>query len=327
MPNFFYSQLFVTPEVPNVALDGQTIIVTGANVGLGFEAAKHFARMKANKVILACRDVNKGNKAASEIARSTGVPNDRLAVWQLDLSSNASVVQFAERAKGLDRLDAVVENAGIVTKQWKMAEGNESTVTVNVVNTILLGELLLPKLRESAKMTGRDGRLVFVGSEVYMWAKFQEKASDKLFAALNDQDKANMGDRYNVSKLLLLLGVRELSNRSPVSDQSPVLISILTPGFCKSTIFRDGGLTAKMMAILNVLLGRETEVGSRTLVDAACPVHSRSEHGEFLWNCKSTKPTGYVVSAEGQRMQRKFWDELSAKLDTIAPGASANVRI
>jgi len=199
MPNFIYSQLFVTPQVPNVRLDGQTIIVTGANVGLGFEATKHFVRMGASKVIIACRDVDKGKSAQQNIERSVNVAKDTLEVWQLDYSSYDSVKSFAERVNGLNRLDAVVLNAGINTRKWTMLEDNESHITVNVVSNLLLAHLILPKLHESAKATGRDGRLAIVGSEVYMWAKFQEKNSEKLFSALNLEQASNIGDRYGLA--------------------------------------------------------------------------------------------------------------------------------
>jgi len=205
---FLYSQLFVTPAVPRSDLTGQTIIVTGANVGLGLEAARHFAHLNASKVILACRDVAKGNAAANSIVDSTRVPKSRIEVWQLDLSSYKSVKAFADRVAALPRLDAVVENAGIVTKHFKMMEDNESTITVNLVSTILLGLLLLPKLRESARANKKDGRLVFVGSEVYMWAKFTEQnARGNIFDALNSRQTSNMSDRYvHYSRLTFCLG-------------------------------------------------------------------------------------------------------------------------
>lgn len=94
-----------------------------------------------------------------------------------------------------------------------------------------------------------------------------------------------------MSKLLLLFGVREFAKRNPVSEKSPVIISILTPGFCKSNIFRDGDFTDKIFGVMANLIGRTTEVGSRTLVHAASPIHGREEHGEFLWDCE---PTQYV---------------------------------
>jgi NAD(P)-dependent dehydrogenase (short-subunit alcohol dehydrogenase family) len=126
MPKFFYAQLFVTPPVPSKDCTGKTIIVTGANVGLGKEAARHYVRLNAEKVILACRSLDKGEAAKKDIEASTG-RKDAIEVWQLDLSSYQSVKQFAERAKTLRRLDSIVENAGISTRNFKEVEGNEST--------------------------------------------------------------------------------------------------------------------------------------------------------------------------------------------------------
>jgi len=154
---------------------------------------------------------------------------------------------------------------------------------------------------------------------------------------------ANTCNRYNVSKLLLLFGVREFAKRNPISEKSPVIVSILTPGFCKSNIFRDGDFTDKVFGVMANLIGRTTEVGSRTLVHAACPVHGREEHGEFLWDCKPAeyarilvflldvmltfwiRITGYPTSPEGQKMQTKFWSELTAKLEEIAPGSTRSL--
>jgi retinol dehydrogenase-12 len=76
-------------------------------------------------------------------------------VWELDLNSYASVKAFAGRAKGLERLDVVVENAAVFKFDYATAEDNEQSVTVNVVCTFLHALLLLPKLRETANRFGR----------------------------------------------------------------------------------------------------------------------------------------------------------------------------
>lgn len=64
--SYLNSQLFVTPGLPTKAFAGQTIIVTGSSTGLGFEAARHFVRLKASLVILAVRDIKKGQQAKSQ---------------------------------------------------------------------------------------------------------------------------------------------------------------------------------------------------------------------------------------------------------------------
>ena len=91
-------------------LDGQTVIITGANSGIGREAARELSRRGA-RVILACRDVLKAERVAAEISRETG-RND-VVVQQLDLASLESVRNFSERIiKTEQRLDILINNAG-----------------------------------------------------------------------------------------------------------------------------------------------------------------------------------------------------------------------
>lgn len=182
LPQLFYSQFFVTPPVPNIDCTGRTIIVTGANTGLGKEAVRHYVRLNAEKVIIACRSTEKGEAAKRDIEATTkrsGV----VEVWQLDLASYESVKEFAKRAKTLKRLDSIVENAGIATSKYVAFGGNESTgklpystrkaaadrfaVTVNVVSTFLLALLILPKLQETASKFNITPNLCIVSSEVH----------------------------------------------------------------------------------------------------------------------------------------------------------------
>lgn len=100
------------------------MIITGGNAGLGREVAKHVARLNAERLIIACRTVAKGEDARSYILAETG-SKSAIEVWQLDLGSFDSVKAFAERAKGLERLDAVLENAGVWPTKFELVEGNE----------------------------------------------------------------------------------------------------------------------------------------------------------------------------------------------------------
>lgn len=192
--DFIYHQLFTTLPYPTVDHSGQSIIVTGSNVGLGLEAARHFTRQNADKVILGVRNLEKGEKAKESIEETTqrrGI----VEVWQLDLSSYESTKQFAKRAEGLKRLDAVVENAGIATNKYTVTEDNESTITTNVVSTFLLGLMLLPKLRDSATKFNSTPHLCIVSSDVHMWTPFAERNTPDIFKTLNGKETADMKDR------------------------------------------------------------------------------------------------------------------------------------
>jgi len=76
-------------------LSGKVFIVTGSNIGLGFEAAKYLAQMKPAKLILAVRSLDKGEKAAETIKKATGF--DNLEVWQLDLASFEKHYSFCKK--------------------------------------------------------------------------------------------------------------------------------------------------------------------------------------------------------------------------------------
>jgi retinol dehydrogenase-12 len=192
--SLLYSQFFITPTYPTQSFDGQTIVVTGANVGLGLEAARHITRLNAAKVILAVRSSEKGETARKDIETTTG-RQGVVEVWTLDLSSYDSVKDFVKKCNQLERLDCMLENAGMSTRQFKLAEENEATITTNVVSTFLLALLILPKLRESAKMYNTTPRLVIVSSEVHGFTKFPEQKSPNIFQTLNDKEAARMNDR------------------------------------------------------------------------------------------------------------------------------------
>ncbi|KAF1847272.1 NAD(P)-binding protein [Cucurbitaria berberidis CBS 394.84] len=115
---------------------GKTYIVTGANNGLGLETARHLVRCSATRVILAVRNIAAGEAAKADIEHTTG-HKDVAEVWHLDLSSSASVRDFAGKAKKeLERIDGVIENAGEMLDSWTVAEGMETSMTVNVINTM-----------------------------------------------------------------------------------------------------------------------------------------------------------------------------------------------
>ena len=127
----FLKEQWTTLPYPETKHTGQTVIVTGSNVGLGLEAARHFTRLNAETVILAVRSLEKGEAAKRSIEETTG-RKGVVEVWQLDLSSYESVKQFAKKAEGLKRLDVIVENAGIARETYTVYEDNESTLSAPV---------------------------------------------------------------------------------------------------------------------------------------------------------------------------------------------------
>jgi NAD(P)-dependent dehydrogenase (short-subunit alcohol dehydrogenase family) len=270
---------------------------------MGLEAARYFVRLDAAKVILAVRNLSKGEAAKASIEASEKRLNV-VEVWELDLARYASVKAFASRAQTLERLDAVIENAGIYTFEYTQAEENEATITVNVVSTFLLALNLLPKLRETAVKFEKVPVLSFTGSFVHFDTKFPERKESNIFEGLAKEKGARMNDRYvfqqiwlqhlakehryNVSKMIELLCFRELAKDVTKSPKQRIIVSLINPGFVKTDIMREmTGLHKLYMKVMQKTLSRPTEVGGRILVSAA--EGGDETHGQYLDDCKPGK--------------------------------------
>ncbi|CAG8891170.1 unnamed protein product [Penicillium egyptiacum] len=312
--------LLATPDI----CSSKTYIVTGANSGLGLEAARHLVNAGAGKVILAVRNTGAGNKAVKDIELSTG-RSGVAEVWSLDLSSFDSVNAFAHKATvELDRIHAVIQNAGVATSERVLAEGHNMAVTVNVLSTLLLGLLLLPKLKDVAQCYNFAPRLTFVSSIAgfdvqALWGTIRDSPLSKMDA--EDMDQSAI---YSLSKLTLTMAVRHLATLIPV-NRTGVVVNLVCPGLCKTEITRN--IPAEVQAGIASQLtqfGRTAEDGSRTLLHAA--LAGRETHGYFLQSCLNGEYVNHwdlpewVINGEGKGWQRHTWDIISKELDSVKPG-------
>lgn len=200
-------------------------------------------------------------------------------MWELDLMSYASVKAFAKRCETLPRLDVVLENAGMFDYKFNKAEGHEKTILVNVISTYMLALLLLPTMRTSAAKTGCRPFLTIVTSETHLWTSLPEKQADNIFDELDGEETADINNQYAVSKLLQILALRHLT-RIIINDRLkfPVVIKCVTPELCHSSLVKDAGLVP---VVLEALLARTAEVGSRAIVNATGLVGEKSA-GEYV---------------------------------------------
>lgn len=128
-------------------------------------------------------------------------------------------------------------------------------------------------------------------------------------------------DRYNTSKLLMVMIARELAKHLSSSSNNPVIINAVAPGFCKSRISRNMSFAGRLSVSLSLaLIGRTTEMGARTLVSAAAA--GRESHGQYLDSCRVSAPSAFVRSEEGQKVQPRVYGELMEVLEGIEPGVT-----
>lgn len=167
------SQLFTTLPLPTTSYSSKTVIITGANGGLGLEAARHYVRLGAGRVIMACRSTERGEAAKASIALPAS-NQTVIEVWPLDLCSFESVKAFCKRAqKDLDRLDVLLLNAGIAMGDFELSEGYETTITTNVIATFFVGVKLLPLLRRTGIERNEESHLTVVASEAHYFVSFR----------------------------------------------------------------------------------------------------------------------------------------------------------
>ncbi|XP_072017683.1 retinol dehydrogenase 13-like isoform X2 [Amphiura filiformis] len=185
-------------------LDGKTVIVTGANTGIGKETAKDMARRGA-RVILACRDTSKADKAAQEIRQDTGSTN--IVVHKLNLASLQSVRDFSQKILDEEnRLDILINNAGIMMcPQWETEDGFEMQMGTNHLGPFLLTNLFLDLIKKSA-----PSRIVNVSSTAH---SLFTPAGGIDFDDINCKKSYDPMAAYGKSKLANILFTRALAKR------------------------------------------------------------------------------------------------------------------
>jgi len=236
-----------TAQIPDQA--GRRVVVTGANSGLGFHAARELAQHGA-RVVLAVRDETKGREAAGRIPAE-------VEVRRLDLADLDSVRAFAAAWDG--PLDLLVNNAGVMAPPYrKTAQGFESQIGTNHLGHFALTGLLLPAL-----LTTERPRVVTVSSFAHRMGKIR-------FADLQSEQKYQPWQAYGQSKLANLLFCFELQRRSDTAGADVTSVAA-HPGYAATNL--QTGTSSKVqdlaMALLNRVVAQSAEAGALPTLFAA----------------------------------------------------------
>ncbi|KAI3354793.1 hypothetical protein L3Q82_004608 [Scortum barcoo] len=199
-------------------LDGKTVIITGANTGIGKETARDLARRGA-RIIMACRDLERAEEAKTEILEDTG--NENMVIRKLDLSDTKSIRAFAELInKEEKQVNILINNAGIMMCPYsKTADGFEMQLGVNHLGHVLLTYLLLDLIKRSA-----SARIVIVASVAHTWTGLR-------LDDINSERSYDTMKAYGQSKLANILFARSLAKR--LQEMDPVDISTVRSALCE----------------------------------------------------------------------------------------------
>jgi NAD(P)-dependent dehydrogenase (short-subunit alcohol dehydrogenase family) len=299
--------------------EDQTIIITGANSGLGFEAVKYMLTHKAAKVIMACRSVLKGEKAKKDLESQHGRMGI-LEVWALDLASYSSIKSFAAKATGeLPRLDVVICNAGISSPRFELINGLESQIAINVVSTFLLALLLLPKLKETGEAHQESmPHLAIVSSDTHMAVTLDKQHRDRnapILTQLSEKRRFSSPFSYPISKLLDILMTFQLVKR--VGMDYPVIINTMNPGLCKSELTRSAP-SAAIRVVNAICNAREPEVGVRSYIFGVSA--DREWHGKYISEAQEGELGIGAKGKNSEEIGMRLWHELTVILEKIEPG-------
>ncbi len=275
---------------------GKTVVVTGANSGIGKETALQLAKMGATTV-LACRDRGRGLAALDELKAASKSPEVHLLL--LDLSSQASVRAFAREFESrYRRLDVLVNNAGIVLAKREMTEDKVVTMfAVNYLSQFLLTNLLLSRLVASA-----PSRVVNIASALHFKARLD-------FDDLQSRKHYKASTSYARAKLAMVMFTYELARRL---KSTGVTVNCVNPGAVATNLGRDGaGLLGAVMLAASPFLN-PSEKGAETPVFVASAPELLGVTGKYFADKRQQ-----VSSHESydELEARKLW-EASVRLTT-----------
>jgi NAD(P)-dependent dehydrogenase (short-subunit alcohol dehydrogenase family) len=286
------------------SMEGKTVLITGANSGVGFATARELAQRGA-RVVMVCRDSVRGEVAREQIAKSPGATDP--IVLLADLSSQAEVRRLADDVRTrFQSIDVLINNAGAVFSERELSvEGIEKTFAINHLAPFLLTNLLFDLVREAPA-----GRIVTVGSRSYSSAlDFEDLQSEKghhfLFA-------------YFKSKLENILFTYELARRCKGTG---VTANCLCPGPTR-TGFGDNlqgwpRLFPLLMKQIPFLFS-SPEKGARTSIYLASSPEVAGVSGRFFMDCGERRTRPYTHNLEVARRLWRVSEELVGLSGSLA---------
>ncbi|XP_011689558.1 PREDICTED: retinol dehydrogenase 12-like [Wasmannia auropunctata] len=297
-------------------LDGKTVVITGASGGIGKETARYLYARGA-RVILACRDIEKTNKAVEDIKNNPPSRINKneykknageLAIYFLNLCSLKSVRDCAKNLLTNETaIHILINNAGVTSHPDKKTEdGNETTFQVNYLSHFLLTLLLLPKMQFSSP----NCRIINVSSIAYI-------LGDIDFDDINLEKSYTPFKNYAQSKLANILFTKELAHRLKRANIRGVNVYCLHPGVIRTDIFRFTNMLNYLfyVGLYAQLFGKSIVQGTQTTIYCAVAEEVADDTGHYYSNCGVAAT---YWKANNRQYSKKLWN-ISCRLLHLEP--------
>uniref|UniRef100_A0A9I9CVX6 Short-chain dehydrogenase TIC 32, chloroplastic n=1 Tax=Cucumis melo TaxID=3656 RepID=A0A9I9CVX6_CUCME len=254
-----------------------TAIVTGGASGIGLETVRVLAMRKVH-VIIGARNLEAANKAKQQLLEEN--PTAKLDVLKLDLSSIKSTTEFAHNFLALNLpLNILINNAGVMFCPFQLSEdGIEMQFATNHIGHFLLTNLLLEKMKNTAKSTGIEGRIVNLSSIAHA----HTYGGGIRFNKINDKNGYSDKRAYGQSKLANILHVKELNRR-----------------------FQEEGVNITANAAFTFFIWKSVPQGASTTCYVALHPNLKGVSGKYFLDNNEKRPSSY---ARDEKLAKKLWD-------------------
>lgn len=298
-PSGFSSSSTAEEVTEGIDGTGLTAIVTGGSSGIGVETCRVLA-LRGVHVVMAVRNLSAG--AGVKEAIMTEIPNSKVDVMELDLSSMASVRKFAENFKESNLpLNILINNAGIAMVPFTLSkDGIELQFATNYLGHFLLTNLLLENMGTTAHKSGKEGRIVIVSSMSHGYT-YQEGIR---FDKINEKEGYNSFLAYGQSKLANILHAYELSNYLK-EQKINVIVNSLHPGGIATNILKHRSFVNALIHSFSRFI-KSIQQGAATTCYLALHPQVKGVSGRYFSDCNEAEVKSHA--AADANLAKKLWD-------------------
>ncbi|ONI03329.1 hypothetical protein PRUPE_6G251400 [Prunus persica] len=305
-PSGFGSASTAEQVTDGVDASNLTAIVTGGASGIGLETARVLA-LRGAHVIIASRNVEAAKEAKQLILKDNR--SARVDVLTLDLCSIKSVRAFVDSFNALDLpLNLLINNAGVMFCPHRLSEdGIELQFATNHLGHFLLTNLLLEKMKNTARTTGVEGRIVNLSSIAHVHTYKDGIYFDKI----NDRMSYNDKRAYGQSKLANILHANELSRRLQEEGVN-ITVNSVHPGLIMTPLMRHSALLMRTLKLFTFWFWKNVPQGAATTLYVALHPKVKGVTGKYYVDCNEMKPSSY---ARDENLAKKLWDFSNKLID------------
>lgn len=278
---------------------GLTAIITGASSGIGAETTRVLA-LRGVHVVMAVRNVNAGNNVKEKILKEN--PAAKIDIMEMDVSSLASVRKFVSEYISLARpLNILINNAGIMATPFKLSkDGIEMQFATNHLGHFLLTSLLLETMKNTARDSKKEGRIINVSSLAHQFTY----PSGINFDSINDESRYSSLNAYGQSKLANILHANELA-RHLKDEGVNITANSLHPGTIPTNLLSHRTVINALGSIFAKFMLKNIPQGAATTCYLALNPQVEGISGKYFSDSNVAEPSALGKDTE---LANRLWE-------------------